>query len=42
MRNTDHRDMGERYAHLAADPFRRASDEISSAIAKAMEGTNRE
>ena len=26
----------ERYAHLAADPLRRASDAISGAIAKAM------
>ena len=26
----------ERYAHVAADPLRRASDAISSAIAKAM------
>lgn len=30
----------ERYAHLAADPLRRATDAISSAIAKAM-GENR-
>jgi hypothetical protein len=28
--------MDERYAHLAADPLRRATDAISGAIAKAM------
>jgi hypothetical protein len=36
MTTTDHSGMGERYAHLAAGPLRRASDAISGAIAKAM------
>jgi hypothetical protein len=36
MKKLDHIGIGERYAHLAADPLRRASDAISGAIAKFM------
>jgi len=36
MRKLDHIGIGDRYAHLAADPLRRASDAIGGTIAKAM------
>jgi hypothetical protein len=36
MKTTNRSVKGKGYAHLAADPLRRASDAISGAIAKAM------
>jgi hypothetical protein len=36
MKNIDGSSKDKRYAHLAADPLRRASVAISGAIAKAM------
>ena len=40
MKKLDRIGIGECYALLAADPLRRASDAINSAIAKAMGETS--